>query len=117
VEDVSLERFAHGHSVRIRSDLRRFDPGAVVERARSRLGERSYRILTNNCEHFCTWALRDENRSLQVDRVRAAPRVLCQAVRTYYQRIIGHQRRIGDALRFWRERHALRVGWSSSEIA
>ena len=25
--------------------------------ARSRLGERSYRILTNNCEHFCEWCL------------------------------------------------------------
>jgi hypothetical protein len=52
----------------------------VVERARSRLGERSYRLLTNNCEHFCGWALRDENRSSQVDRLVVAPRVLCHAI-------------------------------------
>ena len=117
VEDVSLERFAHGHGIRIRTDLRCFDPNAVVERARSRLGECSYRILTNNCEHFCAWALRGENRSLQVERLRAAPRVLCHTMWTHCQRITVYQRRIVHALRFWCERHALRVGWPSSEIA
>jgi hypothetical protein len=81
VEDVPLERFAHGHSIRVRPDPRRFDSRAVVERARSRLGERRYRILTNNCEHFCAWALRDENRSSQVDRFFAAPRMICRAIR------------------------------------
>src|SRR5215468_4539022 len=63
VEDVPIERFAHGHNIRVRRDPRCFDPRAVVERARSRLGERGYRILTNNCEHFCSWALSDESRS------------------------------------------------------
>jgi Lecithin retinol acyltransferase len=85
VEDVSLERFAHGHGVQVRRDQHCFDPRAVVERARSRLGERSYRILTNNCEHFCAWALRDEHRSSQVERLRVAPhviyRAICQALR------------------------------------
>jgi hypothetical protein len=56
VENVPLERFAHGHSIRVRHDLRCFDRCAVVERARSRRGEHSYRLLTNNCEHFCAWA-------------------------------------------------------------
>ena len=83
VEDVSLERFAHGHRIRIRSDLQRFDPGSVVERARSRLGERSYRVLSNNCEHFCCWALRNESRSSQVDWVRTVPRKL----RTWVQQL------------------------------
>ncbi len=80
VEDVPLERFAHGHSIRVRRDQRRFDPGAVVERARSRLGEHSYRILTNNCEHFCAWALRDENRSSQVERLCSVPRMIREAI-------------------------------------
>ncbi len=76
VEEVSLEHFAHGHSIWVRPGPRRFDPGAVVERARSRLGERNYHILTNNCEHFCAWVLRDENRSSQVERLRAVPGVM-----------------------------------------
>jgi hypothetical protein len=29
----------------------------------SRLGERRYRILTNNCEHFCEWCLNGASRS------------------------------------------------------
>ena len=80
VEEVSLDRFGHGRSVRVRPDRRRFDPRAVVDRARSRLGEHSYRILTNNCEHFCEWALRGESRSAQVERIRAIPRAMCRAL-------------------------------------
>jgi hypothetical protein len=70
VEEVPLERFAHGHDVRVRRDPRSFDRRQVVERARSRLGERRYRILSNNCEHFCAWALRGEWCSSQVERLR-----------------------------------------------
>ena len=69
VEEVSLERFAHGRHIRVRNDSVRFDRSEVVARARSRLGERSYRVLTNNCEHLCAWALRGENRSLPVERL------------------------------------------------
>jgi hypothetical protein len=32
------------------------------------VGEDRYRVLTNNCEHFCEWCLRGEARSYQVDR-------------------------------------------------
>src|SRR5688572_2008093 len=66
VADVPLERFARGHDVLVRPDRRRFDRRHVVERARSRLGESRYRVLTNNCEHLCAWALRDELHSAQV---------------------------------------------------
>jgi Lecithin retinol acyltransferase len=59
-EDVSLESFARGPSIRIRPDAARFDARQAVARARSRLGEPRYRPLTNNCEHFCTWVLRSE---------------------------------------------------------
>jgi len=84
VEDISLEHFARGRGIRIRHEAPKFDRGEVVERARSRLGERHYRLLTNNCEHFCSWALRDESCSIQVERLRALPRamrfVLCALI-------------------------------------
>jgi hypothetical protein len=70
-----------------------------MERARSRLGERAYRVLTNNCEHFCAWALRDESRSAQVEQLRAAPRVLGNAMRACYQRTVRHYRRCAWVLR------------------
>jgi hypothetical protein len=33
----------------------------------------SYRLLTNNCEHFCEWCLWDERRSYQVEAWLAGP--------------------------------------------
>jgi hypothetical protein len=88
VEQVSLERFARGRSICIQPGQRRFDRGQVVERALSRLGESHYRILTNNCEHFCEWALCGESRSGQIDCVRAMPRMICRAVAYLYQRLV-----------------------------
>jgi hypothetical protein len=63
IEEISLQRFARGYDSWIRHDARIFDRGEVVERARTRLGEDSYRVLTNNCQHFCAWALRNQGRS------------------------------------------------------
>jgi hypothetical protein len=84
VEQVSLERFARGHTIRIRLGPQRFDSCEVVARARSRLGESHYRILTNNCEHFCAWALGDEYLVGQVERLAAIPRALFQAIRQVF---------------------------------
>jgi len=76
VEEVSLVDFANGHPVRIRHDQRLFTCAEVVTRARSRLGERRYRIFTNNCEHFCAWVLREDCRSEQVEQLWRVPRDL-----------------------------------------
>ena len=70
VEEVSLARFARGRGVWTR--WRRppaFDHAEIVCRARSRVGESRYRILHNNCEHFCEWCVHGEARSYQVERL------------------------------------------------
>jgi hypothetical protein len=80
VEEVSLADFSRGRPVRVRPCASpRFDPGEVVSRALSRLGENSYRILSNNCEHFCEWCVRGENRSRQVESWRGWPRRMFHA--------------------------------------
>src|SRR5580700_3629434 len=83
VEEVALSRFAGGHPVWIQADVAPiFDPQETVRRARSRVGEDRYRLLTNNCEHFCEWCLRGTPRSLQVEAWLAWPtRVLLAALR------------------------------------
>ncbi len=81
VEEVSLAHFAHGRGIRVQPDPPRFDRREVVARARLRLGERSYRILTNNCEHFCAWALQGESRSRQVECLRSALPAVWLAIR------------------------------------
>jgi Lecithin retinol acyltransferase len=81
VEEISLARFSDGHPVYVRSVAPpQFDPREVIRRARSRVGEDDYRLLTNNCEHFCEWCLRGRNRSAQVERLRHKPRHALSAV-------------------------------------
>ena len=75
VEEVSLAEFAHGRPVRVRPHGNaRFERDVVVARARSRLGEDRYRILSNNCEHFCEWCVHGSNRSRQIEELFARPR-------------------------------------------
>lgn len=80
VEEVSLARFALGRAISVRAHAApRFDGEEVTRRARSRIGEARYRLLTNNCEHFCEWCLQDEPRSYQVERLLKLPRSLGRA--------------------------------------
>jgi hypothetical protein len=65
VEEVTLDAFANGREIWVRSAAPSpFDSRAVIERARSRLGENRYRLLTNNCRHFCEWCLGAEREML-----------------------------------------------------
>lgn len=81
VEEVSLARFAQGHAIWIRSHLCvAFAPQEVIRRARSRIGEYRYRLLSNNCEHFCEWCLHDEHRSYQIERLLLLPQRLTRLV-------------------------------------
>src|SRR6201991_575625 len=82
VEEVSLARFARGQRVWVRSGLPCiFAVGDVIRRARSRIGEDRYRLLTNNCEHLCEWCLRGRARSFQVEAWLDLPSRALAAVR------------------------------------
>jgi hypothetical protein len=74
VEEVSLAQFVDGHALRVRGEASPcFDGAEVVRRARCRIGENRYHLLTNNCEHFCEWCLCAEPRSYQVDEWLSRP--------------------------------------------
>jgi hypothetical protein len=67
VEEVSLSRFAIGRPILIVEHAKSlYTPHEIIRRARSRLGENDYRLLTNNCEHFCNWCLDGVSHSAQV---------------------------------------------------
>jgi hypothetical protein len=75
VEEVPLEEFADKRVVKIKFDANaRYSGAQVAARARSRLGEDRYRLISNNCEHFCEWCARGESRSEQVENFYAWPR-------------------------------------------
>jgi hypothetical protein len=76
VEEVPFAHFARGQCVWVRSEVPSdFDVREVICRARSRVGEDRYRLLTNNCEHFCEWCLCGTARSFQIEAWRARPRL------------------------------------------
>lgn len=66
VARTSLESFALGSPVYIKSQPVSFMPDGVIRRAESRLGERQYDLFFNNCEHFATWCTTGQNRSPQL---------------------------------------------------
>ena len=69
IEEASLSQFAQGRPIAVRLvGPYWFDRNEVVRRARRRLGEDRYNVLTNNCEHFCEWCVRGEHRSYQVEQ-------------------------------------------------
>lgn len=43
-----------------------FSPAQIVERAKSRLSENKYSLVTNNCEHFAHWCITGKSASRQV---------------------------------------------------
>lgn len=70
VKEYTLEQFAEGaliKTVNYKGDLP-FSRGEIVERARSRLGERHYNLLNDNCEHFATWCSIGVKNSSQVKK-------------------------------------------------
>jgi hypothetical protein len=75
VEEVSLAEFAQGRPVFVVAHAGTcFDTEEVIRRARSRLGEKRYRLLTNNCEHYVEWCLHDVHRSFEVEIALNFPR-------------------------------------------
>jgi Lecithin retinol acyltransferase len=88
VEEVPLARFTRGRPVWINTHASsQFESQEVIQRARSRVGEDSYHLLTNNCEHFCEWCLRGEPRSYQVEALLTRLGVLFTTVRFIAQRL------------------------------
>jgi hypothetical protein len=82
VEEVPLARFTRGRPVWIKSHgSSNFDRAEVLQRARSRVGEDCYQLLTNNCEHFCEWCLHGEHRSYQVEALLTRLHVLFATAR------------------------------------
>ena len=68
IERTSMATFSQGNPVYVAqySDGFGYIPEVVVERAKSRIGERDYNLLFNNCEHFASWCKTGINDSKQV---------------------------------------------------
>lgn len=63
---TSYDLFARGTPVYVKQYSVSYVPDVVIDRAESRLGERQYNLLTNNCEHFANWCKVGRSESLQL---------------------------------------------------
>lgn len=66
IERTSIATFAQGKKIYVKQYPTCYIPDVVVQRAESRLGERKYNLLFNNCEHFATWCKTGVSYSQQV---------------------------------------------------
>ncbi|AUZ80801.1 lecithin retinol acyltransferase family protein [Aeromonas caviae] len=67
VEEVTLETFTDGGRCRVKSHAnQKFYGVEVAERARAKIGEDSYNLAFNNCEHLCEWCVNGRHHSEQV---------------------------------------------------
>jgi hypothetical protein len=80
VEVTDLAGFANGKPVWVLQEPREYSNDEIVRRARSRVGESQYRILSNNCEHFCNWCINGRSCSTQVRVILHRPHYLLSLV-------------------------------------
>jgi hypothetical protein len=66
VTRTSYEIFARGNPVYTKQVTTSFVPDIVIDRAESRLEERQYNLLTNNCEHFASWCKTGQSLCVQL---------------------------------------------------
>jgi Lecithin retinol acyltransferase len=66
ISRTSYETFAQGKPVYTKQYSTSYVPDVVIERAESRLGEKQYSLLTNNCEHFATWCKIGQSECVQL---------------------------------------------------
>ena len=52
--------------IKKKADYKLYSPSETISRAKSRLGESNYNLLTNNCEHFAIWCKTGIEESHQV---------------------------------------------------
>jgi len=75
----TLAEFTNGSPFHVKKfpDEKCFSPEETISRARSRLGENTYNLFLNNCDHFATWCKIGEHRSLQIDLLKNVAIVTC----------------------------------------
>ncbi|MCP2067518.1 UNVERIFIED_ORG: hypothetical protein J2Y84_002844 [Pseudomonas reinekei] len=74
IEVTNIFKFSTGKSVWIFHECCNFTNDEIANRARSRVGECEYKILSNNCEHFCNWCIRGNSQSTQFSELFRCPR-------------------------------------------
>ncbi len=63
----SIEDFSNGQSLKVINHDQASPKAITISRAISRIGEKRYNLLFNNCEHFANWCKTGRHRSSQME--------------------------------------------------
>jgi len=77
IHETTLEHFQDNCLLKIIKfplSVRCFSAKKTIERARSRIGEKGYNFLTNNCDHFAVWCKTGKHCSLQAEVIKKSIR-------------------------------------------
>jgi hypothetical protein len=67
IHETALDKFLDGRALQVEINVeKKYSDNVIIQRARSRLGEKGYDLIANNCEHFARWCVTGENVSYQV---------------------------------------------------
>jgi hypothetical protein len=88
VEITDLAGFASGKPVWLMRERGKFSNDEIVKRARSRVGESQYKLLSNNCEHFCSWCINGKSYSAQICTYVHCPRFMLSLISALESRFI-----------------------------
>lgn len=73
VGEFTLDEFSRGQGIDVIEHAdRAFSRAQTVERAKSRIGEKGYSLLSSNCEDFANWCISGKSDSSQVRLAAAA---------------------------------------------
>lgn len=79
-------------------EKRRFGRSASIARALSRLGEKFYNVILNNCEHFVTWCVTGWHSSRQVNKVAKLAYDVYRLSRVTLNTLVTHSWTLSDLL-------------------
>ena len=66
IQETTLFEFAGDGLIQKVPSPKVYSSKTIIERAKSRLGEKEYNLISNNCEHFCNWCRSGIHFSFQV---------------------------------------------------
>ena len=93
IHETTLDGFLRGRDLQIALDAKpAYSEREIVQRARSRLGEKGYNIVTNNCEHFARWCVTGKSVSTQVENVRKQIKGSYKDIKDNYDAIVKYFR-------------------------
>ena len=88
IHETTLENFLKGRALHVDLEvIPAFSEQEIVKRAMSKVGEKGYNLINNNCEHYARWCVTGNSESFQVDIIPKPAQDVYNEIRTGYEAV------------------------------